>query len=197
MDRDFFIILFQLRSYLVSLCDGLTFLSISILSIINQILIRSSQKLAQVLLNPLDLTSLLIKLETKLVSYPRLALHAWHSENIWYMYKFMKLQSFIISDTLYAVSHILLVDKSLQFHLFQIHNIPLFHLTLQKLFQYTIHEENFAIRSDRQYISFPLSTDIMACQSPNGQFCDINTPYIQWTHPSPAATSYSSTIEIK
>ena len=43
------------------------------------------------LLNPLDLMSLFTKLETKLVSHPRLTLPAWHGENIWHMYKIMKL----------------------------------------------------------------------------------------------------------
>ena len=149
---------------------------ISILSIINEILIISAQKLTPALLSPLDLTSLLIKLETRLVSQPRLALPAWHGENGWYMYKFMKLSPFIISDTLHAVLHIPLVDKSQQIQLFWIHNIPPVHPTLQKSFQYTIHEEYLAIRLDRQYISFPLSTDIMVCQVSNGQFCCINSP---------------------
>ena len=45
---------------------------------------------------PLDLTSLLIKLETKYISHLRLTLPAWHGENIWHMYKFMKLQSFVV-----------------------------------------------------------------------------------------------------
>ena len=33
-----------------------------------------------------------------------------------------------------------------------------------------------SIRSDEQYILFPLSTDIMICQVSNGQFCHINPP---------------------
>ena len=197
LDRNFFMIMFQYRSCLATLHNGLNSLRTSNLSIINQISVISSQKLTPTLLSPHDLTSLCIKLETKLVSYPMLALPVWHGKNIWYMYKFMRLQSFIISDTLYAVIYIPPVDRSLQFHLFQIHNIPLVLPTLQKSFQYTIHQENLAIRSDRQYISFPLSTDIMACQVSNGDFCHINTLYIQWTHPHPAAMPHSSKIEIK
>ena len=48
-------------------------------------------KLTPALLSILDLTSLFTKLESKLVSHPRLALPACHGENIWYMYRFMKL----------------------------------------------------------------------------------------------------------
>ena len=32
------------------------------------------------------------------------------------------------------------------------------------------------IRSHVQYILFPMSTDILACQVSNGQFCHINSP---------------------
>ena len=91
------------------------------------------------------------------------------------MYKFMKLWSFMMSDTLYAVLHIPLINKSLQFHLFRIHNIWLVHPTLQQSFQYTIQEEYLAISLDGQYISFPLSTDIMTCQVSNGHLFCINT----------------------
>ena len=69
-----------------------------------------------------------------------------------------------------------LVDKSLQFNIYRIHNIPLVHPILKKSFKYSIQEEYLAIRSDSYYILFPLSTNIMACQVSNGQFCCINSP---------------------
>ena len=81
----------------------------------------------------------------------------------------------MITNTLYVVLHIPLVDKSLQFYLFGIHNIPLVHPILKKSFKYIIQEEYLSIRSDEQYISFLLSTDIMACQVSNGQICHINS----------------------
>ena len=155
---------------------GIHPLKIDILSILNHVSVISSQKLTPALLNPLDFISILTKLEMQLVSHPRLALPKWNGENIWYMYKFMKLTSFMMSDTLYVVLHIPLVDKSPQFHLFRIHNIPLVHPIPQKSFKYSIQEEYLTIRSDEQYILFPLSTDTMACQVSNGQFCCINSP---------------------
>ena len=68
------------------------------------------------------------------MSYPHLALPQWKGEDIWYMYKSMKLQSFMLSATLYVVLHIPLVDKSLQFKLYRIHNIPLVHPILKEIF---------------------------------------------------------------
>ena len=47
------------------------------------------------------------------------------------MYKFMKLRLFMMSDTLYVMLYIPLVDKPLQFKLFGMHNIPLVHHILK------------------------------------------------------------------
>ena len=69
LDTNIFVNMFQLRSHLATLHNGLNSLRISILSIINHISVINSQKLAPVLLSPLDLTSLLIKLETKLLCH--------------------------------------------------------------------------------------------------------------------------------
>ena len=119
------LIMFQLRSHLATLSNGINSVRIDILSILNQVSVISSQKLKPALLNTLDLKSLLTRLEDQLMSHARLALPQWNGENIWYMYKFMKLQSFMMSDTLYVILHIPLLDKSLQINLYGIHNIPI------------------------------------------------------------------------
>ena len=105
-DRNFFVIMFQLRSCLATLHNGINSVKIDILSILDQVSIVSSQKLKPALLNALDLGPLLTKLETQLVSHLRLALPQWNGENIWYMYMLMKLQSFMMSDTLYVMLYI-------------------------------------------------------------------------------------------
>ena len=89
--RNFFIIMFQLRSHLATLCKGINSVRIDILLILNHVLVISSQKLKPMILNPPDLKSLLTKLESQLVSHPWLALPQWEGENIWHMYKFIKL----------------------------------------------------------------------------------------------------------
>ena len=65
----------------------------------------------------------------------------------------------MMSDTLYIIPYIPLVDKTLQFNLYR-----------------SIREEYLAVRSEPLYITFPLSTDIRACQVSNDQFCHINPP---------------------
>ena len=97
----------------------------------------------------------------------------------------MKLQSIMMSDILYVVSHTPLVNKSHQFNLYRIHNILLVHPILKKMFKHSIQEEYLAIRSGLKYISFPLSADIMAYQISTGQSCHINSPMYA------ADTSYS------
>ena len=69
--------MFQLRSHLATLCNGINSVRIDILSILNQVLVISPQKLKHALLNPLDLKPLLTELQNQLVSYPRLTLPQW------------------------------------------------------------------------------------------------------------------------
>ena len=54
-DRNFFIIMFQLRNHLATLFNEIHSIKIDILSITNQVMIISSQNLTPALLNPLDL----------------------------------------------------------------------------------------------------------------------------------------------
>ena len=112
------------------------------MSNLKQVSVISSQRLTSTLLNPLELIPLLVKLDTQLVSHPRLALPNWNGENMWYMHKLMKLQSFMMLN---IALHITLVDKSLQFHLFRIHNIPWLYPIIKKSFRYSIQEEYLAI----------------------------------------------------
>ena len=67
-------------SYLATLCNGINSVKVDILSILNQVLVISSQKLKPALLNPSDLKSLLTKLTTQLVSHSRLSLPQWEGE---------------------------------------------------------------------------------------------------------------------
>ena len=103
--------MFQLRSQLATLQSRINSVKVDILSILDMVSVMSSQKLKPTLLSSTGLKLLLVKLEDQLMSQPHLALPQWQGENTWYMYKFMKLQSFVLSDTLYVVLHIPLVDK--------------------------------------------------------------------------------------
>ena len=167
-DRTSFVIMFQLRNHLAILHNGINLVKIDILSIFNQVSIISAQKLKLVLLNPLDLKSLPTKLETELVLYPRFALPQWNGENILVYVQFH--ETLITFYVRHHICHIIhpLVDNLLQFNLYRIHNIPLVHPILKKSFRYSIQEEYLVIRSDAQYILFPVSTDILACQVSNG-----------------------------
>ena len=195
-ERNFFIVMFQLRSHLVTLHNGIH--SEDMLSILNQVSVISCHKPTTALLDPLNLISLLIKLETQLVSHPRLALLEWNGEKIWYMNKFMKLQSFMMSNTLYVALHIPLVDKSLQFHMLRICNIPLVHPILRKSFRYSIQEEYLTIRLDQQYISFPLSTDIIGMSSIKwDNFATLTPPCMQQILQTLAVTPFSTRTKIR
>ena len=90
-DGNFFITMFQLRSCLAILQSGINSVRIDVLPILNQVSVISSQKLKLALLNPSDLKLLLTKLENQLVSHLQLTLPQQEGEEIWNIYKFMKL----------------------------------------------------------------------------------------------------------
>ena len=71
-------------------------------------------------------------------SHPQLDLPANIKSNIWSHYKIPKIQALVLTDTLFVIVPIPLVDKSLNFHSYRICNIPLFHPILKKSFQYEI-----------------------------------------------------------
>ena len=144
-------------------------------------MVISLQKLKPALLNLLDLKSLLTKLEAQLVSHPRLALTpmGWWKHLVCVQVHETLIIHNMMSDTLYVVLHICLVDKSLQFNLYRIHNIPLVHPILKKSFKNSIQKEYLSIISDSQYILFPLSTNIMAWQLQMANFVTLIPLYIQ------------------
>ena len=95
-DRNFCITMFHLRHHLLTLQNGINSVRIDILSILDQVSVISLQKLKPKLLNPSDLKLLLSKLEDQLVLQLCLALPQWKGDNLQYMYKFMKLLSFML-----------------------------------------------------------------------------------------------------
>ena len=50
--------------------------------------------------------------------------------NIWSCYEVLKIQAFVLTDTLYDILTIPLADNNLMFHVYKIHNLPLLHLIL-------------------------------------------------------------------
>ena len=103
----------------------------------------------------------------------------------------MKLQSYMLSETLYVVLHIPLVNKWLQFNLYRIYNISLVHPVLKKSFKYFIQEENLAIRSDLQYISFPCVPTSWHVKYPMDSFVALTLPCMWLIHPNLVVMPYS------
>ena len=67
------------------------------------------------------------------------------------------------------------VDKSLTFHLYRIHKIPLLQPIIKKSFQYEIEHRHFAIRSDLHYITFPDDENVLSFVVSSYHLCRLNT----------------------
>ena len=91
------------------------------------------------------------------------------------MYKFMKLRLFMMSDTLYVILYIPLVDKSLQCNLYRIHIIPLGQPLLKNHLNIQYRKNTSQLDQMCNIFHFLVISDILSCQVSNGQFCCINS----------------------
>ena len=80
-----------------------------------------------------------------------------------------------MTDTLLVLLTIPLVDMSLRFHLYKIHNLPLLDPTLKKSLHYEIADKYFAIGWDMRYITFPDDDNTLSCIVSTGQVCRLYT----------------------
>ena len=83
------------------------------------------------------------------------------------------IQAFVLTDTLFVILTIPLLDKSLIFYLYRIHDIQLLHPILKKSFQYEKEHRIFAIRSDLCSITFP-DENVLNCAVLSGHFCGLD-----------------------
>ena len=112
-DWNFFVIMFQLRSHVATLCNGINLVKIYILSILDQVLIISPQKLKHVLPNPLDLKSLLTKFRNPASFAPKVS--PTTVEQSKHLVHVQVHETQIIYDVRHLICHVIypLVDKSL------------------------------------------------------------------------------------
>ena len=91
------------------------------------------------------------------------------------LHKFLKIQDFILIETLFVILTIPLVVKNLTFHLYRIHNIQLLHPILKKSFQYEIEHRYFAIRSYLHYITIRDDENVLCCVASSEHFSRLDT----------------------
>ena len=128
------------------------------------------------LIPPSDLRNILIDIGNRLQANPKLTLPNPKGTSIWAYYEFLKITAFVHHDILIVILTLPLIDTDLQFDLFKIHNLPLLHPVLGKVFTYKISHPYIALRSDGNYLTLPVHDDILTCIISAGHFCNLNTP---------------------
>ena len=79
--------------------------------------------------------------------------------DIWSSYKFHRIQVFL-TNTMFIILAIPIVDESLTFQLPWLHNLLFHHPTLKKSFHFNIPHRYLAFTSDVDYINVPEDNDI-------------------------------------
>ena len=115
-----------------------------------------------------DLTYILYDNKYLLRSHPMLSLSANAESDIWSYYKLLKIQVFVLKDTLFVILQIPLIDISLTFHPYM--NLPLLHPNSHKSFHYKPFRKYPAVRFDRRCKTFSDDDNIMRMYSVNKTF---------------------------
>ena len=136
----------------------------------------TTHKVTPNLIPPTDLKAILMDVQEKFKSNPKLALPKTEATNIWSYYQFLKIDAFVHRDVLIVLLVLPLIDQDLQFDLYKAHSLPLLHPALKKVFTYEIGSPYLALCSDGNYLTIPLHDDILTCTISAGHFCNLNTP---------------------
>ena len=83
--------------------------------------------------------------------------------DIWNYHKFLGIKAFVVTDSLFVLLTIPLVNKTLTFLLYRLQDLPLLHPKLQKYFQYDLPHKYLTVTSAVQYITSPKDNYILSC----------------------------------
>ena len=120
----------------------------------------ASQELNPMIIPPDILKKILHKIEEDIKSNARLKLCEDPETNIWTYYGTVKLTPTVLQDYLMLILTISLVDQSLQMNLYEVHNLPMLHPTLNMHVQYELEGTYFGDNDGRHVY---ISTNSLRC----------------------------------
>ena len=131
----------------------------------------ASQELNRMIIPPDTLKKILHKIMEDIKSNARLRLCEDPETNIWSYYGTVKLTPIVLQDYVMLILTVPLVDQSLQMNLYQVHNLPMLHPTLNVHAQYELEGTYFATLMEGMFTSLPFALDVKLCFITNGHLC--------------------------
>ena len=126
--------------------------------------IMSSHKATSAVIPPVALRRLLVKIENRMRSNPRLRLpYDPRGGGIWKYYSVIKITPIVMDKMLVIIMTIPVLDKSLELNIYQVHNLPAIPPGQEVAALYQLESRYFAIGKHRMYVTLPTEQSVRIC----------------------------------
>ena len=126
--------------------------------------IMSSHKATSAVIPPVALRKLLVKIENRMRSNPRLKLpYDPRAGGIWKYYSVIKITPIVMDKMLVILMTIPVLDKSLELNIYQVHNLPAIPPGQEVAALYQLESRYFAIGKHGMYVTLPMEQSVRTC----------------------------------
>ena len=136
--------------------------------------IMTSHRATSAVIPPVALRRLLLKIEDRMRSNPRLKLpYDPRTQEIWKYYEVMKVTPIILDKMLVILLTIPVLDKSLELNIYRVHNLPSIPPRQEVAGTYQLEGDYFAIGKHGVYVTIPTEKAVQLCIESNLAICTI------------------------
>ena len=134
----------------------------------------TSHRATSVVIPPVALHRLLLKIEDRMRSNPRLKLpYDPQTLDIWKYYEVMKVTPIILDQMLVILLTIPVLDKSLELNIYRVHNLPSIPPGQEVAATYQLEGDYFAIGKHDVYVTIPTERSVQLCIESSLAICNI------------------------
>ena len=126
--------------------------------------IMSNHKATSAVIPPVALRRLLLKIEDRMRTNPRLRLpYDPRAGGIWKYYSVIKVTPIVMDRMLVILMTIPVLDKTLELNIYQVHNLPAIPPGQEVAALYQLESKYFAIGKHRMYVTLPTEQSVRIC----------------------------------
>ena len=152
------------QTILARLQTGTVSIENNIDKIFEYLRIMSSHKAMSAVIPPVALRRLLVKIENRMRSNPRLKLpYDPRAGGIWKYYSVIKITPIVMDKMLVILMTIPVLDKSLELNIYQVHNLPAIPPGQEVAALYQLESRYFAIGKHGMYVTLPMEQSVRIC----------------------------------
>ena len=152
------------QTILARLQTGTVSIENNIDKIFEYLRIMSSHKATSMVIPPVALRKLLVKIENRMRSNPRLKLpYDPRAGGIWKYYSVIKVTPIVMDKMLVILMTIPVLDKSLELNIYQVHNLPAITPGQEVAALYQLENRYFAIGKHGMYVTLPTEQSVRIC----------------------------------